>query len=218
MLLWGYTGLLAPDDNFSPSPGSLSTFTCTGGNGLHKKWPRGTLLSPYQEDGPVVTATKTRKGLDKAAKSKEICSGRSLKLARRRNERHSERLAQMMRPPKPRGSVTSGSHEGHRAFEEGFLPSRARTHLKLAFSYFFSYFNRDVFGLMLSVTVLLNMFCCLNVDHFNCSFSILVLILLLLFFSLLVLPSLCYFPLPSHLTYETLFCRKIFASIFSLSI
>ena len=104
-------------------------------------------MSPYQEDGPVVTATKTRKDLDKAAKSKEICFGGSLKLARRRNERHSERLAQMMRPPKPRGSVTSGSHEGHRTFEEGFLPSRARTHLKLAFSYFFSYFNRDVFGL-----------------------------------------------------------------------
>lgn len=196
----------------------LSTFTCTGGIGLHKKWLWGTLLSPYQEDGPVVMATKTRKDLDEAANSKEICLGRSLKLACRRNERLSERLAQMMRPPKPRGSVTSSSHEGHRAFEEGFLPSMAKSHPKLAFGYFFSYFNRDIFGLMLSVAGLLNMFCCLNVDHFHCSFSILVLILLLLFFTFLLLPSLCYFPLPSHLMYETLFSRKIFASIFSLSI
>ena len=57
-------------------------------------------MSPYQEDGPVVMATKTEKGLDKAAKSKEICLGGSLKLARRRNERDSERLAKKMRPPK----------------------------------------------------------------------------------------------------------------------
>ena len=158
-------------------------------------------MSPYQEDGPVVMAVKTGKGLDKAAKSKEICLGRSLKLARRRNERDSERLAKKMRPPKPRGSITSSSREAHRAFEEGFLPSRARTHPKLDFSYFFSYFNRDIFGLMLLVAVLLNTFCCLSEDHFNCSFSILILILSLLFMSLLVLPSLCYFPLPSHLRY-----------------
>ena len=149
----------------------------------------------------MVMAAKTGKGLDKAAKSKEICLGRSLKLARRRNERDSERLAKKMRPPKPRGSITSSSREAHRAFEEGFLPSRARTHPKLAFSYFFSYFNRDIFGLMLLVAVLLNTFCCLSEDHFNCSFSILILILSLLFMSLLVLPSLCYFPLPSHLRY-----------------
>ena len=200
MLRWGYTGLLGSHDNFSLSPGSLYLHV-QGGNGLHKKWLRGTLLSPYQEDGPVVMAAKTGKGLDKAAKSKEICLGRSLKLARRRNERDSERLAKKMRPPKPRGSITSSSREAHRAFEEGFLPSRARTHPKLAFSYFFSYFNRDIFGLMLLVAVLLNMFCCLNEDHFNCSFSILILILSLLFMSLLVLPSLCYFPLPSHLRY-----------------
>lgn len=115
-----------------------------GGNGLHEKWLRGTLLSPYQEDGPAVMATKTGKGLDKAAKSKEICLGRSLKLARRRNERNSKRLAKKMRPPKPCGSITSSSPEAHRAFEEGFLPSRARTNPKLAFSYFFSYFNRYI--------------------------------------------------------------------------
>lgn len=169
-----------------------------GGNGLHKTWLRGTLLSPYQEDGPVVMATKTEKGLDKAAKSKEICLGGSLKLARRRNERDSERLAKKMRPPK---ALLAAAREAHRAFEEGFLPSRARIHPKLAFSYFFSYFNRDIFGLMLLVAVLLNMFCCLNEDHFNCAFSILILILSLLFMSLLVLPSLCYFPLPSHLRY-----------------
>lgn len=42
-------------------------------------------------------ATKTRKDLDEAANSKEICLGRSLKLACRRNERLM-RLAQMMRP------------------------------------------------------------------------------------------------------------------------
>lgn len=44
---------------------------------------------------------------------------------------------------------------------------------------------------MLSVAGLLNMFCCLNVDHFIVLFSILVLILLLLF-TFLLLPSLLF--------------------------